>query len=78
MIYKDFDNNYERREILKHEIVCKDMTSRDPSVIHCNHIVMDKMNIYIYICISPNTIWGGRGVRLDKIFSKIGGSETET
>ena len=40
-IYKHFEKNYERRESLKHEVECKDMTPRDPSVIHCTRIVMD-------------------------------------
>jgi hypothetical protein len=30
-IYEDFEENYERREILKDEAECKDMTPRDPS-----------------------------------------------
>ena len=40
-IYKYFEKNYERRELLKHEVECKDMTPCDPSVIHCTRIVMD-------------------------------------
>jgi hypothetical protein len=40
-IYTDFEKNYERREMLKHEAKCKDMTPRDPSEIHCTRIAMD-------------------------------------
>ena len=39
-IYKDLYKNYERREILKQEIECKDMIPSDPSVIHCTSIVI--------------------------------------
>ena len=40
-IFRIFESNFERREILKHEAECKDMTPRDPSEIHCTRIVMD-------------------------------------